>query len=94
MIAVIMDWSVIRRSRVSLRSGGIGSVPEQTARVARAAFPQGALAMRIRDRLGPVFTDTDFVDLFPRRGKPGLSPALLTMCCCCSSSRACRIGMR
>lgn len=79
MIAVIMDWSVIRRSRVSLRSGGIGSVPEQTARVARAAFPQGALAMRIRDRLGPVFTDTDFVDLFPRRGKPGLSPALLTM---------------
>jgi transposase len=64
---------------VSLRSGEIGPIPEQTMRVARAAFPKGALAMRIRDTLGPVFTDTDFADLFPRRGKPGLSPALLTM---------------
>lgn len=35
--------------------------------------------MRLRDVLGPVFTDADFVDLFPARGKPGLSPAMLTM---------------
>jgi transposase len=35
--------------------------------------------MRLRDVLGPVFTDTDFADLFPTRGKPGLSPAMLTM---------------
>lgn len=64
---------------MSLRSGEIGPIPEQTIQVARAAFPKGALAMRIRDTLGPVFTDTDFADLFPRRGKPGLSPALLSM---------------
>jgi transposase len=35
--------------------------------------------MRIRDVLGPVFTDTDLADLFPVRGKPALSPGLLTM---------------
>jgi transposase len=62
-----------------LRAGGLGSVPEQTARVARAAFPKGSPPMRLRDVLGPVFTDTDFADLFPARGKPGLSPAMLTM---------------
>jgi transposase len=64
---------------VSLRVGGLGPVPKQTARVARAAFPKGSPPMRLRDVLGPVFTDTDFADLFPTRGKPGLSPAMLTM---------------
>ncbi len=64
---------------VSLRAGGFGPVPETTAKVARAAFPEGCLAIRLRDALGPVFTDTDFADLFPARGKPGLSPAMLTM---------------
>ena len=54
-----------------MRAGVMGPVPEQTARVARAAFPKGALAMRLRDTLGPVFTDTEFADLFPTRGKPG-----------------------
>jgi len=48
-----------------------------TARVARAAFPKGCLCLRMRDELGPVFTDEQFVDLFGRRGKPGLSPARL-----------------
>lgn len=64
---------------MSLRVGGLGSVPKQTVRVARAAFPKGSPPMRLRDALGPVFADTDFVDLFPARGKPGLSPAMLTM---------------
>ena len=64
---------------VSLRPGEFGPVPEMTARVARAAFPKGCPAIRLRDALGPVFSDTDFVDLFPARGKPGLSPAMLTM---------------
>ncbi|TCO54794.1 IS1182 family transposase [Actinocrispum wychmicini] len=64
---------------MSLRAGVMGSVPVETARVARAAFPKGSPAMRLRDALGPLFRDAQFVDLFPKRGKPGLSPALLTM---------------
>ena len=40
--------------------------------------------MRVRDVLGPLFADEDFVagrmaGMFPRRGQPGLSPALLAM---------------
>lgn len=64
---------------MSLRAGGLGPVPKQTVRVARAAFPKGSPPMRLRDALGPVFTDTDLADLFPARGKPGLSPAMLMM---------------
>jgi hypothetical protein len=36
-------------------------VPEQTAAVARAAFPRGRLAMRVRDELPGLFADAQFV---------------------------------
>ncbi len=62
---------------MSLKPLPFGEVPSVTARVARAAFPKGSLCLRIRDALGPVFTDEQFVELFPRRGRPGLSPARL-----------------
>jgi transposase len=53
-------------------------VPEQTALVARAAFPKGALAMRLRDGLGPWCRDSDFAGLrADGPGRPGLSPAQL-----------------
>ncbi|MFD9796862.1 IS1182 family transposase [Streptomyces sp. NPDC059070] len=54
-------------------------IPLLTAEVARAAFPRGSLAMRIRDSLGGVFSDAQFADLFTKRGHPALSPARLAM---------------
>ena len=54
-------------------------VPEQTVLVARRAFPKGSLAIRLRDELGPVFQDTDFVGTFGVRGKPGIAPSLLML---------------
>ncbi len=54
-------------------------VPEVTARVAKAAFPKGALAIRIRDELGSWYEDADFAAGYPVRGKPGISPAQLAM---------------
>jgi transposase len=42
-------------------------------------FPDGCLAMRTRDVLGPIFADADFTDAFSHRGKPALSPALLAL---------------
>ncbi|MEV6868763.1 transposase [Streptosporangium subroseum] len=64
---------------MSLCARDPGGVPLQTAKVARAAFPNGCLGMRIRDALGPVFRDKDFADLFPRRGRPAWSPGQLAM---------------
>lgn len=62
---------------MSLKPSPFGEVPPLTAKVARAAFPKGSLCLRIRDTLGPVFTDDQFAGLFPQRGRPGLSPARL-----------------
>jgi transposase len=54
-------------------------VPEQTAAVARAAFPKGTLAMRVRDELPGLFADEQFVSAFGVRGKPGISPEQLAL---------------
>ncbi len=47
------------------------SVPEETARVARAAFPKASPYLMLRDNLGPEFADEDFGDLYSKRGQPG-----------------------
>lgn len=64
---------------MSLQARKLGEVPDETARVARAAFPKGSLAMRIRDELGELFSDADFAGLYPARGKPAWSPGRLTL---------------
>lgn len=56
-----------------------GPIPIETVRVARAAFPKGSLAIRIRDELGPLFSDEAFADLFGTRGKPAWSPGRLAL---------------
>jgi transposase len=55
------------------------AVPAGTAHVARAAFPKGCLAIRIRDALGELFEDTQFAGLFAVRGRPAVSPARLAL---------------
>lgn len=54
-------------------------VPEDTARVARAAFPKGNLCLRLYDELGTIFTDHDFADLFAHRGQPAEAPFRLAL---------------
>jgi transposase len=64
---------------MSMRPRALPKVPDQTAAVARAAFPGRTLAMRIRDELGEVFFDGAFLDAFGVRGRPGISPGQLAM---------------
>ncbi|MEU3009167.1 IS1182 family transposase [Streptomyces sp. NPDC007020] len=64
---------------MSLQPKGSGEIPAETVRVAQAAFPKGSLAIRVRDELGPLFTDEEFADLFPARGKPAWSPGRLAL---------------
>lgn len=54
-------------------------VAEQTVMVARAAFPKGTLAMRVRDELPGLFTDEQFASAFGVRGRPGISPGQLAL---------------
>src|SRR5882757_2889402 len=64
---------------MSLQPRPLPEVPEMTARVALAAFPGGALAIRIRDALGSLFADEEFAGMFGVRGRPGLSPGQLAL---------------
>jgi transposase len=54
-------------------------VPAATAKVARAAFRKGSLAIRARDELGAWYADGDFAAAYGVRGAPGMSPAQLAM---------------
>src|SRR5262245_47581831 len=64
---------------MSLRAHALEPVPEDTARVARAAFPKGNPYLLLRDTLGTIFQDDDFAALFPLIGQPGLPPWRLAL---------------
>jgi transposase len=67
---------------MSLRPQPLTAVPDDTARVARAAFPHGNTYLALRDQLGTLFGDDDFAALYPRRGRPAEAPwrlALITV---------------
>ena len=64
---------------MSLQPHAIYPIPEDTQRVARAAFPHGNLYMQVADCLGPIYHDEQFIALFPRRGQPAEAPARLAL---------------
>lgn len=64
---------------MSLHPTPISPVPEETARVARAAFPKGNRYLEMRDVVGTMYTDEMFADLFPRRGQPSEPPWRLAL---------------
>jgi transposase len=55
------------------------AIPEETARVAKAAFPKGNPYMKMRDELGVLYQDSEFADLFPTTGQSALSPGQLAL---------------
>jgi transposase len=64
---------------MSLQASPVSPVPEHTARVAHAAFSKGNSYLRLRDELGTIFRDSDFADLYPKRGQPALPPWRLAL---------------
>jgi len=64
---------------MSLRPQAPPAVPEETRRIAWAAFPKGTLCLHIADALGPVYQDQQFTALFPRRGRPAEAPGRLAL---------------
>ena len=55
---------------MSLKILPIPALPEATARVVGACFPDGTRVVQLRDALGTLYSDEDFADLFPARGQP------------------------
>ena len=62
-----------------LRPQPIGPVPDETARIAHAAFPKGHPYLRLADELGSLFTDETFAALFPTHGQPAFAPWRLAL---------------
>jgi hypothetical protein len=63
---------------MSIHPQAIGSIPEETVRVARAVFPRGNIYLTMRDQLGTLYEDQDFAASFPNedglRKRPSSSP--------------------
>src|SRR5713226_9500325 len=59
---------------MSLKPQAFCPVPQETVRVARAAYPKGNLYIQMREVLGSIYTDEDFADLFPKEGQPAEAP--------------------
>lgn len=64
---------------MSLKPESIDPVPEETARVARAAFPKGNTYKKMRDEVGIIWGDEDFAGHFPGRGQPAPAPWRLVL---------------
>ena len=54
-------------------------VPEETARIARAAVPKGKVYLQMRDVFGTIYTDDQFADLCASRGRPVVPPWRLAL---------------
>lgn len=58
------------------------TIPEETIRMARAAYPHGNMLMKIRDELAAIYQDQAFASLFPHNGRAVEAPwrlALITV---------------
>src|SRR5918992_3520011 len=70
---------------MSLKPSPPQPVPEETARVAQAAFPAGNPYLTFREALGPLLQDEVLTALVPTCGHSGLPPwrlALVTVLPC------------
>lgn len=64
---------------MTLTAEEAGQVPEETALLMKRMHPKGHPLQTLRDRLGPIYRDSDFADLFSGRGRPAESPARLAL---------------
>jgi transposase len=67
------------RLTMSLRPQIIPAIPQETNRVAHAAFPRGNIYLQLKDELGSIYKDEFFAHLFPQRGQPAAAPWQLAM---------------
>ena len=65
---------------MSLHPQPFPALPEDTARVAQAAFKRkGNVYVTLGEQLGSLFADDDFAELYAADGKPAVSPNLLAL---------------
>jgi hypothetical protein len=71
----VVQNSLLENTAMSMHPQPIGPVPEDTARVARAAFPKGRVYMQMPNVLGSIYDDEDFLAITRRSRLATLAPA-------------------
>ena len=79
---------------MSLQPKKMVPVPEETVRIARAAFPKGNAWLSLRNELGTIYSDEMFVGLYPSRGQPAGTPCRLSLVLVMQLPLACRTARR
>ncbi len=64
---------------MTLKPEDLGQIPDETIRVAKAAFPKGNPYLKLRDELQTIYMDEEFAELFAQRGQPAESPGRLAI---------------
>ena len=64
---------------MSLQPEEANKIPSLTVMVAQTAFPKGNIYLRMRDEMGILFKDEQFIKLYPQRGQPAEAPWRLAM---------------
>ena len=70
---------------MSLKIRRLEDVPDLTPQIAQAAFPKGNIYLQLQDKLGTIYEDQQFKDLYAHDGQPAVSPwrlALITVLQC------------
>lgn len=62
-----------------LKPEALDVVPEETARIAHAAYPKGNIYLQLRDEFGAIYRDEQFAELYPRQGQPAQAPWRLAL---------------
>jgi transposase len=62
-----------------LRARTIWDIPPETVRIAHRSLPKGSQYLTLRDKIGVIYRDETFAELFVWRGQPAESPGLLAM---------------
>ncbi|MBN1546290.1 MAG: IS1182 family transposase [Syntrophaceae bacterium] len=62
-----------------LAKSDVRFIPHETIRVAKAAFPNGSMAIYLRDAFDGIYTDESFSDLYPQKGQPAEAPWRLAL---------------
>ena len=66
---------------MSMYPQAIPPIPEETARVARAALPRSNTYLTMRDQRGTLYEDHVFAALFSERGCPAEAPWQIALVC-------------
>jgi transposase len=64
---------------MSMKSPGLEPIPDETRLLVQRLCPKGTVVTKLRDALGPIYSDAAFAHLFPKRGRPAEAPWRLAL---------------